>query len=336
MINRLLFISFLAFSLADYSRTPLTLFAETSSAVRLEDFGVTGDGVSDDTASVVAAIAAACQGPHSLRIPAGTFLISDTLALCTGLHLSGESSHSSRLVKTNAGPVLSMDTVKNIIVERIAIQGGGHGDGTSHGVTIARSSSISLRDVVVTLMAGNGVHLSRVVHVNILDSKISGNQGDGLYSESGGTVTVERCYINSNKGNGMTAAGTQNSRYIAVVFEENSGYGAVLGGTGVFLGNYFEANKNKALRVTNCCYLIAGNMLLGAEMEVVNSTNNTIVANQFGTVPVGRYHILLDSRSNDNWIGNNRGATEIQDLGARNVWAAPGAAGPRNTRPDEH
>jgi hypothetical protein len=279
-----------------------------------------------NTPAVLMAVAAACGGPLSLHVPAGAFLISETLNLCSGLHLWGESVESSRFLKDNAGPALSISGVRDLVLEHLAVAGGRGMDGTSDGIPVTGAFAVSLHNVLVQGLAGNGVAIANSVHVRIAESKLSGNRGAGLTSASGTTLTVEHWYLSANGGNAM-AVTTQNSRYTTTVFEENGGYGAVVGGSGLFLGNYFEQNTQKALRVTGSSYLIAGNLIF-SEMELIDASANTIEANHFGSVQEGQNQILLDGNSNDNWIGTNT-ATAILNLGARNTFAAIREGAPR-------
>lgn len=71
--------------------------------VSVKDFGAVGDGLSDDTAAFAAALAAAA----SVHVPAGTYLIADTLALGYGqsLHGEGDSSILRAITPDGAPPV---------------------------------------------------------------------------------------------------------------------------------------------------------------------------------------------------------------------------------------
>jgi hypothetical protein len=318
MRNRVFNTAILMVFLLGHAYEPLRLVAGISAPVNVVDFGVKGDGVADDTAGLQAAIASACSGPLNLHIPAGKFLISGTLSLCTGLHLWGDSSQSSLFIKTRPGPAFLINGTKYIVIEHINISGGTGGDASSHGISMTVGAfSVFIRDIYVSGMAGNGIDLNHTIHVSISESKLTGNMGDGLSSQIGSTLTVEHCYLNENLGNGMTV-NTQNARYIADVFESNSGYGAVLGGSGIFEGNYFEANTLKALSVGGDDYLIAGNLIFG-DMELARGAYNiTVESNHFGTPSPGSYNILISSGTREILVALNLG-TIFQEPGARNV-----------------
>ncbi len=66
---------------------------DTSPFVNVTDFGATGNGTTDDTAAIVAAIAAAAPSSartgNTVYFPAGTYLVSSTLTVPVGLILQG-------------------------------------------------------------------------------------------------------------------------------------------------------------------------------------------------------------------------------------------------------
>ena len=67
-----------------------TVQAKLRESVSVKDFGATGDGVTDDTAAIQAAIDACVLGTQHLIIPAGTFIVS-SLSVANGiLGISGE------------------------------------------------------------------------------------------------------------------------------------------------------------------------------------------------------------------------------------------------------
>ncbi len=67
--------------------------ADTSPFFNVTDFGATGNGTTDDTAAINAAIAAAAPSSprtgNTVYFPAGTYLVSSTLAVPSGLVLQG-------------------------------------------------------------------------------------------------------------------------------------------------------------------------------------------------------------------------------------------------------
>jgi hypothetical protein len=76
-------------------------------AVNVKDFGAKGDGVTDDTAAIQAAINAG----NLSTVPSGTYLISSTLSTGTKKELRGSSRHSSILKSSDADSYISNSSV---------------------------------------------------------------------------------------------------------------------------------------------------------------------------------------------------------------------------------
>lgn len=62
---------------------------QTSLMINVRDYGATGDGVTDDTASIQAAVDAAAIGGGSVFVPRGTYLVNGTVNILSSVKLTG-------------------------------------------------------------------------------------------------------------------------------------------------------------------------------------------------------------------------------------------------------
>jgi hypothetical protein len=168
--------------------------------VSVKDFGAVGDGVTDDTAAIQAAIdAVATSGGGSVFIPIGDYLITSTLtdfntvASTSGglpIRLVGEcasevTSDQVSRIKTS-GAIIGIHFNGNRSgAENLVVQGdSGSFDGASHGI---QSDS------------------SRGIWKNLV---IQNNRGDGIKFRFGNCSHFEAITLLSNKGNGLNIDGT--------------------------------------------------------------------------------------------------------------------------------
>lgn len=80
--------STLSFTQAGAGAVTRTVDSKLKDVLSVKDFGAVGDGIADDTAAIQAAIDAA-KGDRQVFIPAGTYLVTDTLNLYKGSSLHG-------------------------------------------------------------------------------------------------------------------------------------------------------------------------------------------------------------------------------------------------------
>lgn len=127
----------------------------------VKDFSAIGDGITDDTAAIQAALTAAVAGTTVL-FPTGTYLITDSLTLSTGsIQIQGEGQDSNAAIHFNAAaskPILKLTTGSTRLVNIML-----RGDGTSTGGGIdATNTAILATDPTNLATADFDLYCDRV------------------------------------------------------------------------------------------------------------------------------------------------------------------------------
>lgn len=99
---------------------PTNVEAKLAQTVSVKDFGATGNGVTDDTAAIQAAINASAVGGFAVEFPAGNYLVEGVLTGGDGLVLIGNGKGISTLTKGGVSghtlDILGTTTKNNITI----------------------------------------------------------------------------------------------------------------------------------------------------------------------------------------------------------------------------
>jgi hypothetical protein len=224
-------------------------------------FGTAGDGTTDDTTALQAALDAAFKpgGPGFLLIPPGTYRVTRTLRVA-GLegvrgnvgHNHGISAHGARLVSaiadgSNVLEFISRTTRRFLLIEGLDVLGGGREGNGLHFECEHKEHflyNLCLRDVVVQGCGGDGCHMI-------------GNVFEGQVINS---------YFRDNKKNGVTFAHGAKAGILSAihvfgcVFGQNGQFGAAMTNgcyDVAFHGCYFLLNGKYGLVAQNGCTLLS-------------------------------------------------------------------------------
>lgn len=243
-----------------------TLHDKNNDLVSVKDFGVVGDGVTDDTAAFQAAI----DSKKSLYIPDGIYLISSTLTITATDSLCIAGNNFGHVNDQTAGSVIKFTGSAS---PAIRVQGGAIGakisglfldiqDSSSDGFDFGGAWYLKLQDCVVR-NARYGVYL----HYNTPDYFSGVAELTSCYfSKCTNGVKTSKVDINVVKvdnctffdgvngvliGDSGSASSVRNFIVRDSLFEANTGYdvGVVAGGAQQLLvdGNYFEENTASSL-----------------------------------------------------------------------------------------
>ena len=157
--------SLIAFDPAGANAVATTVQAKLRETVSVKDFGAVGDGVTDDTAAIQAAVSAA----NRIYFPSGTYLCDGQIALRSNVTLCGDGMNVTKVKKvtTDYGGVFvansdsTTEQIKNIVLQDLTV--------FDDVVTLGFSEQQHL----VSLHGVDNVQINRV--------EFYGFRGDGLY-----------------------------------------------------------------------------------------------------------------------------------------------------------
>lgn len=160
----------------------------------VREFGAVGDGITDDTAAIQAAInAAAGAGGGTVYVP-GPYLISTTLTVTAdNVHLIGDG-RSSQLVAAAAFPAAPM----------IWIQGPG-GTSFRHGIVLQDLLLINTANSAATGIQLDSTYYATVERVDIEGVYATSLFLNGTSTAFGAYTAVRDCHIGATSGGGGSA-----------------------------------------------------------------------------------------------------------------------------------
>lgn len=204
--------------------SPRSVSSKLGDIVSVKDYGAVGDGTTDDTLAIQAAVdALAANSGGTLLFPAGTYKITDTITVNRSINLVGDSIQSTfiHLYVSTAKPAIYFDGTSSIIfgggVSGMWIwcdKGSVAGDGIKvKGASPAAVTTLAIRDVVVfsardgvTLegTSANEVYLCTVDNVKVIGAALDPS-GDnsmryGFYVNGAAYNAIQNCEA-TNVGN---------------------------------------------------------------------------------------------------------------------------------------
>ena len=140
------------------STEPRSLSDRFADTVNVKDFGAVGDGVTDDTAAIQAAIDyAGINGKGAVQFAASTYSVNQ-IDLKSDIHLIGVGSTIKQ--RTAGEIVLYLQDVNDVTIEGFEIDGnslGSFGTGSGHGFG-SGDTAIVCRDTSNITIKGNHIH----------------------------------------------------------------------------------------------------------------------------------------------------------------------------------
>lgn len=224
----------------------------------VKKFGAVGDGTTDDTAAIQAALTAG----GTVYFPAGTYLVTDTLSITSaGVTLVGESRESTT-INLDIG-----DTGSDGIAWTFAgpgyLIGGGVRDITVKAATdradvrdvlsFQRPSRVVIERARIRGGARYGISFDLAISSALIDTRIEENGDAGWFvgatTSTSTSVRADGCYFRETRDGPGVDLDTLGAEISGCVFESNgqdtpaNGYGALVRrGYATFTGCYWENN----------------------------------------------------------------------------------------------
>jgi hypothetical protein len=291
--------------------------------VSVKDFGAVGDGVTDDTVAIQAAIAALPVDGGDLIFPPGQYLFSTKITVSKKVRLIGSGGTAESLAATGATVLIKSASLLDdgivlaaacASIENLEIRG--QTGNTGDGILIA-AGRVVLTDVAVYNMGQDGVRIGTNAGVNAnlwqiknLKSKSNGRHGlhisDKVFptppDANGGLLSGAD--LQANTSDGLHLGNAQLNTFNGVVCQSNGANGINVTAAGI--GNTFVGGESEANTLDEilCDASSVGNTFLGIMVP------GTVVNNDAQNIFVGGYGHQI---GNGIFLGN-RGSLNTKTL----------------------
>ncbi len=222
------------------STTPRNLATRMADVVNVKDFGAVGNGVTDDTAAIQAAINAANLG-KTVFLPAGTYRTTSTLATSSGtgtsLRLMGDSYQifssvggTKILADHSSGPVIkfqgSNQGIENITITSSSSRASA-AFGNNHGILVEPPDVVGGRIERFTL---NSVNITQQPYNGFIASGYTFMMN--IHRLSVGQCSGHACILDNGAATGRTNKGGNGGHVITQLRTFDIGGHALILGTG--------------------------------------------------------------------------------------------------------
>jgi hypothetical protein len=236
------------------STAALPVLAGVQKVFNVRDYGAKGDGVTDDTAAINAAITAATTAGGRVYLPSSTYIFSAVLNLVTNVYIIGDGPSSILRLKAgvNLNNVIAGNAINNAGLSNLQVDYNHQNNTTStNGMSIQASSYITIKHCTFNNCKGfaiglTGTPTSRNNHCTIIDNAIINplsSPNDLLLVVSDYGIVVNNRVIGANAN--IAIALYESTHLIAYGNEVELGTASTGSGIALFSLNYSQVYGNK-------------------------------------------------------------------------------------------
>jgi parallel beta-helix repeat protein len=282
-----------------------TLELRLQDCVSVKDFGALGDGTNDDTTAIQSALN---SGALYVFVPQGTYKITSTLTIPTGVEFYGCDNSSVISLANNASMIST--TGSNIVVRNMKL------NGNSSTYNNAGNNAIYVN---WTSIAGSNLKISNVSIINIAGAGIIALASSGTASTE---MWIENCNIENTGAHGIIIQDYISNvwiignkvKYTGLLVSDRPGITASRNGSNVTVADNICIGSPSALGVsvhgisidTTTNASVTGNNIsgwIGYGIEIGLSTNCTVSANTITNVK--NAGIALSANQSTSQVNNN-------------------------------
>lgn len=316
-----------------HSANDVVLFVD-SPALNVKWFGATGDGTTDDTAAIAAAVTQAAALDGVVSLPAGTYAVTG-VTLDSEVTLEGEGYITViQNSATNAAAIQASEKT-NLSIRNLRVYGGAASPGTSHrGINFEDCTGVLIENVWAHGFQVQGIRVagykdtdpgsSRVI-INNCNSYNNGYAGIwAIYGGEHYLISGNHCYKNGVSGIVFDDSSTGTSRgkivgqnYIVIdgnICDDNTRSGiAIEGSSHAIISNNVCSNNGRnaywgTAQLGNGIILHSAQNFLSPQSCVV--TSNICMNNRVSGIKLvgSAYCLVSDNICKDNGYGSSSAA----------------------------